>query len=251
MSKWLAFQADRTVKLAIGKVEIGQGVLTALTQIAAEELDVAMDRFTIVSGDTRDGEIGSHTPLVGRAFKIGGYTQAGGEGLAARIPLSAMVQGSFTNTRTALPDGAQPHHYDTNNNFSLDQISVFVAGRVSENTGGFFQFTWSDVTNQVNVDNADLRPYTKLFTIGEDTDLRLGTTINNNPYPDTAARVFNAMWRSAYNLRGLSTPQCPECGYSFTWPTFFHNRRIISGLHDIWPLPEKNELDVGLGSMNH
>ena len=54
MSKWVAFQPDRTVKLAVGKVEIGQGVLTALTQIAAEELDVAMDRFTIVSGDTRD-----------------------------------------------------------------------------------------------------------------------------------------------------------------------------------------------------
>jgi CO/xanthine dehydrogenase Mo-binding subunit len=54
MSKWLAFQPDRTVKLAVGKVEIGQGVLTALTQIAAEELDVAMDRFSIVSGDTAD-----------------------------------------------------------------------------------------------------------------------------------------------------------------------------------------------------
>jgi nicotinate dehydrogenase subunit B len=54
MNKWLWFQPDRTVKLAVGKVEIGQGVLTALTQIAAEELDVAMDRFTIVSGDTRD-----------------------------------------------------------------------------------------------------------------------------------------------------------------------------------------------------
>jgi nicotinate dehydrogenase subunit B len=54
MDKWLRFQPDRTVKLAVGKVEIGQGVLTALTQIAAEELDVAIGRFTIVSGDTAD-----------------------------------------------------------------------------------------------------------------------------------------------------------------------------------------------------
>jgi nicotinate dehydrogenase subunit B len=54
MAKWLAFQPDRTVRLAVGKVEIGQGVLTALTQIAAEELDVAMDRFTIIAGDTAD-----------------------------------------------------------------------------------------------------------------------------------------------------------------------------------------------------
>ena len=52
--KWIRFQADRTVKLAVGKVEIGQGVLTALSQIAAEELDVAMDRIDILSGDTAD-----------------------------------------------------------------------------------------------------------------------------------------------------------------------------------------------------
>ena len=40
LDKWLRFQPDRTVRLAVGKVEIGQGVLTALAQIAAEELDV-------------------------------------------------------------------------------------------------------------------------------------------------------------------------------------------------------------------
>jgi CO/xanthine dehydrogenase Mo-binding subunit len=54
LDKWLRFQPDRRVKLAVGKVEIGQGVLTALTQIAAEELDVALDRIDILSGDTDD-----------------------------------------------------------------------------------------------------------------------------------------------------------------------------------------------------
>ncbi len=50
--EWLRFEPDRTVRLAVGKVEIGQGVLTALAQIAAEELDVGLDRIRIVSGDT-------------------------------------------------------------------------------------------------------------------------------------------------------------------------------------------------------
>ena len=54
ISKWLRFNPDRTVKLAVGKVEIGQGVLIALTQIAAEELDVGIGRITILSGDTED-----------------------------------------------------------------------------------------------------------------------------------------------------------------------------------------------------
>ncbi len=54
LDKWLQFRPGRRVKLAVGKVEIGQGVLTALTQIAAEELDVALDRIDILSGDTAD-----------------------------------------------------------------------------------------------------------------------------------------------------------------------------------------------------
>jgi nicotinate dehydrogenase subunit B len=54
LDKWLRFQPDRTVKLAVGKVEIGQGVLIALSQIAAEELDVDLDRIDILSGDTQD-----------------------------------------------------------------------------------------------------------------------------------------------------------------------------------------------------
>jgi CO/xanthine dehydrogenase Mo-binding subunit len=54
MDKWLGFQPGGTVKLAVGKVEIGQGVLIALSQIAAEELDVAIGRIDILAGDTAD-----------------------------------------------------------------------------------------------------------------------------------------------------------------------------------------------------
>ena len=54
MEKWLRFQPDRTLRLAVGKVELGQGNVTALAQIAAEELDVDLDRITVLSGDTQD-----------------------------------------------------------------------------------------------------------------------------------------------------------------------------------------------------
>jgi nicotinate dehydrogenase subunit B len=52
LDHWVGFEAGRTVRLATGKVELGQGVLTALVQIAAEELDVDPARVRIVSGDT-------------------------------------------------------------------------------------------------------------------------------------------------------------------------------------------------------
>jgi nicotinate dehydrogenase subunit B len=54
LEKWLRFQPDRTLRLAVGKVELGQGNVTALAQIAAEELDVDLDRISVLSGDTQD-----------------------------------------------------------------------------------------------------------------------------------------------------------------------------------------------------
>ncbi|MYD09956.1 MAG: molybdopterin-dependent oxidoreductase [Chloroflexi bacterium] len=50
---WIAFNDDRSVSVFSGKVELGQGIATALAQIAAEELDVALDRVRVVMADTR------------------------------------------------------------------------------------------------------------------------------------------------------------------------------------------------------
>ena len=52
---WIKFQDDRTVRVASGKVEMGQGIVTALAQIAAEELDLPLDRVELLSGSTEHG----------------------------------------------------------------------------------------------------------------------------------------------------------------------------------------------------
>jgi CO/xanthine dehydrogenase Mo-binding subunit len=52
LSRWLRLERDGTVSVYSGKVEIGQGILTALAQIAAEELDVAFERIRMVAADT-------------------------------------------------------------------------------------------------------------------------------------------------------------------------------------------------------
>jgi CO/xanthine dehydrogenase Mo-binding subunit len=49
---WLRVNAAGTVTVFTGKCEFGQGILTALAQIAAEELDVAYERVEMVSADT-------------------------------------------------------------------------------------------------------------------------------------------------------------------------------------------------------
>ncbi len=45
--------ADGAVTLMTGKVELGQGALTALGQICADELDIELSRLTIISGNTQ------------------------------------------------------------------------------------------------------------------------------------------------------------------------------------------------------
>jgi CO/xanthine dehydrogenase Mo-binding subunit len=52
LDRWVSFAVPGKVAISTGRVEFGQGVLTAMTQIAAEELDVALERITIRSGDT-------------------------------------------------------------------------------------------------------------------------------------------------------------------------------------------------------
>jgi nicotinate dehydrogenase subunit B len=52
LSSWVRFAADGEVTLSPGKVEIGQGIVTALAQIAADELDVDIARVKMVRAST-------------------------------------------------------------------------------------------------------------------------------------------------------------------------------------------------------
>src|SRR5580692_7995989 len=52
LDQWVGFPSPGRVIVSTGRVEIGQGVLTAMLQIAADELDVAPDRIDLRTGDT-------------------------------------------------------------------------------------------------------------------------------------------------------------------------------------------------------
>jgi CO/xanthine dehydrogenase Mo-binding subunit len=72
--KRVRFERDRTVSIASGKVELGQGINTALAQIAAEELDVALGRIRVLPPST------AHSPDEG--YTSGSLSiQEGGKGL--------------------------------------------------------------------------------------------------------------------------------------------------------------------------
>jgi CO/xanthine dehydrogenase Mo-binding subunit len=52
LSSWIGFSSDGHVTVSPGKVEIGQGIVTALAQIAADELDVDIARVRLVRAST-------------------------------------------------------------------------------------------------------------------------------------------------------------------------------------------------------
>src|SRR5271154_7358336 len=52
LSSWIRFAPEGRVIVSPGKVEIGQGIVTALAQIAADELDVELGRVQMVRTTT-------------------------------------------------------------------------------------------------------------------------------------------------------------------------------------------------------
>ncbi|MAU00383.1 MAG: aldehyde dehydrogenase [Anaerolineaceae bacterium] len=52
LDAWIRISSDETITVFTGKAEIGQGIKTAVAQIAAEEMDVSLERIRIVSADT-------------------------------------------------------------------------------------------------------------------------------------------------------------------------------------------------------
>ena len=73
------------------------------------------------------GGFGPQLTPFGREFKILGYTARTKEGT---IPMSAMVVASFLHTTADQPPAP---HYAANDNTTLDQISLFLAGGLSKN----------------------------------------------------------------------------------------------------------------------
>src|SRR6185436_18234353 len=52
LSSWLKISSNGQVTVSPGKVEIGQGIVTALAQIAADELDIELSRVQMIRAST-------------------------------------------------------------------------------------------------------------------------------------------------------------------------------------------------------
>jgi len=67
LDAWIRIDADGNATVCTGKVELGQGIVTALAQIAAEELDLPLARVHMISGDTARTPTRVSPPAVSRS----------------------------------------------------------------------------------------------------------------------------------------------------------------------------------------
>ncbi len=144
------------------------------------------------------GAFGPQLKQYGRDFKLNGYVAS--DGKHRGIPLAVTAQASFTHT-----NGDQPsppaHTYADNNNVTLDQASIYYAGRITSRLGAFAQVTYDGVAKQLHIDNVDIRGAfdTDLF----DQDLVYGFTVNNSP---GVSDLWNStpVWGFPYNQSPLA-----------------------------------------------
>ncbi len=94
LDRWVVFMTPGKVAISTGRVEFGQGVLTAMAQLAAEELDVAVERVAIRSGDT-DGAPNEGYTAGSQSMQAGGIAlrQACAEAKALFLARAASALG--------------------------------------------------------------------------------------------------------------------------------------------------------------
>jgi hypothetical protein len=110
----------------------------------------------------------------GRAFKLNGYVW-GNSG--ANVPLSLMTVLGYTHTSGDLSEA--PEHYDTNNNFAMNELTGFLAGRLAPHLGSFVEVAYSGTERNVAWGAFDLRSAWS-GSLGN-TSYVAGITLNNNP----------------------------------------------------------------------
>ena len=72
LDRWIRIEENETITVYTGKVEIGQGIKTVIGQIAAEELDVAMQRMNVMLADTELSPDEGYTAGSTSTFMSGG-----------------------------------------------------------------------------------------------------------------------------------------------------------------------------------
>ena len=144
------------------------------------------------------GAFGPQLKPFGRDFKLYGYQST--DKKSHELPIALMLQTSITNTAAnQVPPPAD--HFGENNNFAVDQVSLFYGGRAPLGFGVFAQATFGGIDQSFTMDNFDVRRAKEITLFGQDSVV--GVDFNNNP---TVQDVWNSTpaWGFPYSSSGLA-----------------------------------------------
>jgi hypothetical protein len=132
----------------------------------------------------------------GRVFKANGYTLSNLKQvrdvsakkeelleLSQFPPLSIMVQISYTQMKTGVPDLASAGAPGVAQNGTAgfpQQLSLFYAGKIAPHVGGMIQLTYANDSGSIGIDNTDIRFADEVLLPNNGT-LTYGLSLNNNP----------------------------------------------------------------------
>ncbi len=150
----------------------------------------------------------------GRWFKLSGYTI----GVRQAIPIAAMAQVGVTSIKNN-DDGTGTGTDVTarNHRLVLNGASLFLAGKATDNLGGFVQYTFSEnygtdgtKVGHSGIDNTDLRWVGRLGSESDDVvKLLYGLTLHNNP---TAQDAWNSTPAFGFPFTASPTAVGPTAG---------------------------------------
>ena len=158
------------------------------------------------------GGFGPQLTDFGIQFKLNGYTMT--KGGDTPIPIAGMIMAGVTHTRASQDPAALDGRTITgsalksNNNVTLDQVSLFYAGRIAEHLGIFSQLTYDGIAQHTSIDNVDIRA-ADTASFGDGHALLYGVSVNNNP---GLSDPFNTLPAWAFPYIGSNVAPGPGAG---------------------------------------
>jgi hypothetical protein len=184
----------------IARLACGWLLALAIVGFTATET-AAVPSFAIQTGRPCSachvGGFGPQLTPFGRDFKMKGYALRTN---TFNLPVSAVLQASYVSTARGQVGGAAPG-YGANDNLTLDQASIFLAGGLGSHLGAFVQTTYDGVAKAWHWDNLDVRAVTDATIKG--VDAVFGVSLNNAPSVQDAFNTLVA-WGYPYSTSSLA-----------------------------------------------
>src|SRR4051812_45881766 len=105
LDRWIRVRTDGAVELRVGKVELGQGILTALAQMAADELGIPLEHVRLAPAHTEHGPDQGLTAGSMSVFEAGPAVRAAAANVRALFAEEAARRWGVEAAHVGVSDG--------------------------------------------------------------------------------------------------------------------------------------------------